>query len=90
MKKSLLILGAGGASLCAAPDAAAQDEVVVAEETVSVTEEVPCQTHYYSTSRDNWFIQFGAGVSVPFVENSMPNGDAHRQVTAAYNFGFGK
>ncbi len=90
MKKSLLILGAGVASLCAAPDAAAQDEVVVAEETVSVTEEVPCQTHYYSTSRDNWFIQFGAGVSVPFVENSMPNGDAHRQVTAAYNFGFGK
>ena len=90
MKKSLLILGAGVAAICAAPQAAAQDEVVVAEETVSVTEEVPCQTHYYSTARDNWFIQFGAGVSVPFVENDMPDGKAHRQVTAAYNFGFGK
>lgn len=64
----------------------AQEAVGVVEETVIETE-VPCKTHYYSTSRDNWFIQVGAGIASPFVENA--DGVSH-SITANYNFGFGK
>ncbi|MGM9827863.1 MAG: OmpA family protein [Muribaculaceae bacterium] len=91
MKKSLFILGASAAALFAAPGAIAQDAVVVEEETVVVTENVPCKTHYYTTKRDNWFIQIGAGINAPMVDNALPKGkDGKIQMTAAYNFGFGK
>lgn len=91
MKKSLFILGASAAALFAAPGAIAQDAVVVEEESVVVTENVPCKTHYYTTKRDNWFIQIGAGINAPMVDNALPNGkDGKIQMTAAYNFGFGK
>ena len=91
MKKSLFILGASAAALFAAPGAIAQDAVVVEEESVVVTENVPCKTHYYTTKRDNWFIQIGAGINAPMVDNALPKGkDGKIQMTAAYNFGFGK
>lgn len=78
-----------GASLLTPSNVSAQ-EVVVEEEDV-VVGEVDCQTKYYTTWRDNWFIEIGAGVSVPFVENFLDNGrDAKRHVTAAYNIGFGR
>lgn len=89
MKKTLLLTAICGASLFAANSAYAQEEtVVVAEETI--VSDVPCQTHYYSTSRDNWFIQIGAGIQSPFVENYNHGEKPHRKINAVYNFGFGK
>ena len=91
MKKSLLFIGACTAMLATATNANAQDAVVVEEQSVVVTEEVPCHTHYYSTSRDNWFIQLGAGFQTPFFDKTEPkDGSSDRSYTAAYNFGFGK
>ena len=70
-------------------EAKAQDTVVVEEDVVSFTE-VPCETRYYSTSRDNWFIQIGAGIDIPYFENYLNSGDAKHHITTAYNVGFGK
>ena len=72
----------------------AQNTVV--EESVSVTE-FTCDNsnHYFSNWRNNWFIQLGAGINQPFVERGVgveEPGDAinRRQMTVAYNFGFGR
>ncbi len=91
MKKNVLwSFAACSACLLPAVTANAQETVVVEEETVVATE-VPCKTHYYSTSRDNWFIQVGAGIASPFFENSRNDGgDDHRQISVNYNFAFGK
>lgn len=67
----------------------AQEEVVVVEESVTVEQPVECKTHYSSSWRDNWFIQAGAGVQVPFVENELPDGSEKRHATAVYNIGVG-
>lgn len=69
--------------------AKAQDETVVVEETAIVTE-VPCKTHYYVDKKNNWFIQFGAGVAVPFMEGRNEKGDRESNFTVNYNVGFGK
>ena len=90
MKKSLLLIGACSSMLFAAQQANAQEAVVVEEESIVLTEQVPCKTHYYSTSRDNWFIQIGAGINSPFVENYLPDGSEKHHLTATYNLGFGK
>ena len=89
MKKSVILLGACAAMLATAAPASAQDAVVV-EESVVVTEEVPCHTHYYSTSRDNWFIQLGAGIQTPFFDYTRVNGKYEHPITAVYNVAFGK
>lgn len=89
MKTMTLLLGACGTMMLTALSATAQEAVVVEEETVTVSE-VDCQTHYYSTARDNWFIQLGAGINYPFVENTGKDRTQRSYVTAAYNFGFGK
>lgn len=91
MKKNVLwSLAACSAALLTSVSANAQDAVVVEEETIVETE-VPCKTHYYSTSRDNWFIQVGAGIASPFFENVRTDGGSdHRQISANYNFAFGK
>lgn len=85
----LAILGLGGMFLSAGT--ASAQEAVVVEETAILTEQVvECKDHYSASWRDNWFIQLGAGVSVPFTENWMANGeDAHRHMTAVYNLGVG-
>lgn len=89
MNKSLLILGACAAAMIAAPRATAQD--VVVEESVVVTENIPCKTHYYTTAGDNWFIQLGAGINAPMVDNATASGhDGGLQMTAAYNLAVGK
>lgn len=89
----LLALCAG----CMAPAfaASAQDDVVVKEEAVSVTE-FTCDpsTKYFSNWRNNWFIQIGAGINQPFVEQGVgmragKNID-HKKMTVTYNFGFGR
>lgn len=81
----------GSALLFSAGQAKAQETVVVEETTAIVTEQVvECKTHYSSSWRDNWFIQAGAGVSVPFTENRVePGMHSHRHATAVYNLGFG-
>lgn len=76
--------------LFSANAAAAQETVVVEETTVTTIEQpVECKTHYSSSWRDNWFIQLGAGVQVPFVEKELPDGSDKRRVSAVYNVGFG-
>ena len=84
----LALIGCGSMLLAACP-AQAQETVVVEETTVETVQAVECKDHYSTSWRDNWFIQAGAGVSVPFVENYLEHGDAHRHVTAVYNLGFG-
>ncbi len=88
--KHLWIAAACGAIALPAFTAAAQDETVIVEEETAIITDVPCKTHYYSTGRDNWFIQLGAGVTSPFVENELPNGGEKHHLTAVYNVGFGK
>lgn len=63
--------------------------VVVEEETTVITD-IPCKTHYYVNGRDNWFLQFGAGTAVPFVEGKDAAGHRKSQFTLNYNVGFGK
>lgn len=90
MKKFLLsIVAVGGTGMFYATELSAQETYYV-EEDVVVTEVVPCDNHYYSTSGDNWFLQIGAGMNLPLLENYLPDGDAKRHITAAYNVGFGK
>lgn len=87
--KGLIVATAVG---CAAGYAEAQETVAVVEETavIAVIAEMPCKTHYYTTKRDNWFIQVGAGINSPFVEFYKPNGDEKHHMTATYSLGFGK
>lgn len=72
----------------------AQD--VVDEESVAVTEFTCDNTNrYFSSWRNNWFIQLGAGVNQPFVERGIggvkaPGHAVRRQnMTVTYNFGVG-
>lgn len=89
----LVALCAGGFAIT--PDALAQD-VVVEEDAVSVTEYSCDNTNrYFSSWRDNWFIQVGAGINQPFVERGIngataPGHAVRRQnMTVTYNVGFG-
>ena len=89
MKKNLaLVMAAASVCLCATT-AKAQDAIVVEEESVSI-ENVNCKTQYFVNKHDNWFIQLGAGIDVPLVENRLTDGKAKRHITAAYNVGVGK
>lgn len=90
MKKQLfLTAGACGMMLLGALNAKAQEVVDVAEESVTVVE-TNTPTRYYTNSGQNRFLQIGAGINVPFVENSLIGGDAKRHITAGYNIAFGK
>lgn len=90
MKKNLyLAIAAGSTMLLSANYAEAQDvtyyESVEAVETV-VTE---CKDNYSTSWRDNWFIQLGAGIQIPYVDNYLNKGDAKHHITPVYNAGFG-
>ncbi len=87
--KAFWALAACGAMSLCGFNAIAQETVVVEEETVALTD-APCKPHYYSNGGDNWFIQLGAGVTSPFVENMLPDGTQKHHLTAVYNVGFGK
>lgn len=91
MKTIVLLSILGSAGILLSASTASAQETVVVEENIVVTENVvDCKTHYSSSWRDNWFIQAGGGVSVPFVENWLSNGeDDHRHATAVYNLGVG-
>ncbi len=86
----LLVMAVCGGMLLTAGQVNAQEDVIVVQEDVTVTESIPCKNHYYAAPRNNWFIQLGAGINSPFVENKLADGDAKHQITAAYNAGFGK
>lgn len=88
--KAFWALAACGALTVTGLKANAQETVVVDETTVTELTEVPCKTHYYSNRGDNWFIQLGAGIDSPFVENQLPNGKEKHHLTTVYNVGFGK
>lgn len=88
--KAFWALAACGALTVVGNTASAQETVVVEEETV-VTTDIPCKTHYYSTAKDNWFIQIGAGINSPFVEHRRADGSsAKHHLTTTYNLAFGK
>lgn len=90
MKKQLLF---ATAALClgfVAADSANAQDFVVEEESVSVVDAVNCKTNYALDGRNNWFIQVGAGISVPMFENYLPDGKEKHHITATYNAGFGR
>lgn len=90
MKKNVLFTTAACCALLVpAFDANAQEETIVVEETALLTE-VPCKTHYYVDKHDNWFLQIGAGVATPFMENKAEGAHKNAHATVNYNLGFGR
>ena len=94
MKRNLLIVAALGGMLWSANDAKAQETVsgIVVEETPVLVQEVDCKDYYTPGSwKNNWFIQLGAGIRSPFMENYRTDGgDKSRHLTAVYNLGVGR
>lgn len=92
MKKNLLIIAAMGGMLWTANEAKAQETAVVVEESSVLTTNVDCKTNYTPGSwRNNWFLQLGAGVRTPLVENGKEaNGSDARHFTAQYNLAVGR
>lgn len=89
MKKNLLLAIAGcGAMLLSANTAKAQETVVV-EESVITEAPVECKTQYSTSWKDNWFIQLGAGVQIPYVDHYLNKGDGKRHISPVYNVGVG-
>lgn len=71
-KNNYYLMALSAASLLIPAVANAQDPVEVSEEAVTVSEfECDNTDRYYSSWRDNWFIQIGAGVNQPFVERGI-------------------
>lgn len=90
MKKNVLFTTAACCALLVpAFEANAQEETIVVEETALLTE-VPCKTHYYVDKHDNWFLQIGAGVATPFMENKAEGAHKNAHATVNYNLGFGR
>lgn len=81
---------------CAALCVSTANAQTVVEESVTVTEFTCDNTnHYFSNWRNNWFIQIGAGINQPFVEDGIGASSALKTIdktkmTVAYNFGFGR
>ncbi len=70
--------------------AVAQEMVMVDEMAVVNLTTVECMDHYYAPSNaNNWFIQLGAGVQIPMVENQLDEGDAKLKATFAMGLGAG-
>lgn len=88
MKKSLILamVGASGALM---PAFTANAQSVELEESDLIVTDIPCKTHYYTNHADNWFLQLGAGINTPFVENNGATGQKHK-LTGAYNIGVGR
>jgi len=90
MKKSFILAIAAIGSCFA--NANAQETIDSTSEAINITEQ-ECGNHYYTAKSNNWFIQIGAGVTVPFLEYYNANvldGKEKHHFTAAYNIGFGK
>lgn len=90
MKKNLLLAIAGvGGMLLSSNYASAQEAVGIVEESVITEVPVECKTNYSTSWKDNWFIQLGAGVQIPYVDHYLNKGEAKRHMTPVYNVGFG-
>ncbi len=92
MKRNLLlVMAVAGVAMMLPMGATAQDDAyVVVEEDVTVVDLSQCGDIYHSSWKDNWFMQMGAGMNLPMLENYLPDGTEKRHITAAYNLGFGK
>lgn len=92
MKRNLLlVMAVAGVAMMLPMGATAQDDgYVVVEEDVTVVDLSQCGDIYHSSWKDNWFMQMGAGMNLPMLENYLPDGTEKRHITAAYNLGFGK
>lgn len=92
MKRNLLlVMAVAGVAMMLPMGATAQnDGYVVVEEDVTVVDLSQCGDIYHSSWKDNWFMQMGAGMNLPMLENYLPDGTEKRHITAAYNLGFGK
>lgn len=88
MKTNLLFAIVGCGSMLLSANSANAQEVAVVNETAVAVNNVECKTHYTSSWRDNWYVQAGAGASLPFVDYYMEK-DAKRHFTAVYNLGVG-
>jgi len=89
MKKNLILLAACGGMLLAANDIKAQDRIVIDESATLDVSSVECKDNYAHSWRKNWFIQFGAGAQLPFVEDTRLKDGWNKQITAIYNIGVG-
>ena len=92
MKKNLLLVMAvvGVVMVLPSKTIAQDDDYVVVEEDVTIVDMSQCKDIYHSSWKDNWFMQMGAGMNLPMLENYPPDGTEKRHITAAYNMGFGK
>ena len=88
MKKQLFLMAALGGVLMSANDVNAQETTgVVVEESTFAVEQVQCKDIYTPGSwRDNWYIQLGAGMRTPIMEQ----GTKERRITAIYNLAVGR
>ena len=90
-KKLLLVMAVVGVAMVLPMGVIAQnDDYVVVEEDVTIVDLSQCEDIYHSSWKDHWFMQMGAGMNLPMVENYLPDGTEKRHITAAYNVGFGK
>lgn len=92
MKKNLLLeMAIAGLAMTLPIGAMAQnDDYVVVEEDVTIMDMPQCKDIYYSSWKDNWFMQMGAGMNLPMLENYLPDGSEKHHITAVYNLGIGK
>ena len=92
MKKNLLLVMAvvGVVMVLPSKAIAQDDDYVVVEDDVTIVDKSQCKDIYHSSWKDNWFMQMGAGMNLPMLENYLPDGTEKRHITAAYNMGFGK
>ncbi len=92
MKKNLLLVMAvvGVVMVLPSKTIAQDDDYVVVEEDVTIVDLSQCKDIYHSSWRDNWFMQMGAGMNLPMLENYLPDGTEKHHITAAYNLGFGR
>lgn len=90
MKKQLFFATAAFCLGVVATESAKAQDFVVEEESVSVVDAANCKTNYALDGRNNWFIQAGAGISVPMFENMLPDGKEKHHITATYNVGVGR
>lgn len=90
MKKNTLFLAAIGGMLFSANEALAQDATTILVDKATVGT-VECKEIYAANSwKDNWYLQLGAGIQSPFMENFRDHGSKSRHMTVVYNLGVGR
>lgn len=67
-----------------------QQTIAVEEITMTEISKMECKDYYYSSCTSNWYIQLGAGISMPIVENMLPEGDASVKTKFALELAVGK